>query len=66
MQAQLTRIAADRQWRERLSAAGLARARLFDWRTTAEATLDAYARAAARHSHSSAAQPLWEPPRHAA
>lgn len=66
MQAQLARIAADRQWRERLCAAGLARARLFDWRTTAEATLDAYARAAARQSHSSAAQSLWEPPRRAA
>jgi len=35
-------------WRERLRAAGLARARKFDWRHTAAATLDVYARAAGR------------------
>jgi glycosyltransferase involved in cell wall biosynthesis len=57
IQAQLTRIAADREWRARLRAAGLARARDFDWRTTAEAILGVYARAAAGNVRSRAAYP---------
>jgi glycosyltransferase involved in cell wall biosynthesis len=48
MTAQLTRAASDCEWRNRLTAAGLARALDFDWRATAEATLGVYARAAAR------------------
>jgi glycosyltransferase involved in cell wall biosynthesis len=48
IQAQLTRVAADAAWRGRLRAAGLARARDFDWQTTATATLGVYARAVAR------------------
>ena len=48
MQTQLERIATDRVWREDLRAAGLARARQFDWRLTAQATLDVYAQAARR------------------
>jgi glycosyltransferase involved in cell wall biosynthesis len=45
---QLTRLARDESLRERLRAAGLARARQFDWRQTAAATLELYARAAGR------------------
>lgn len=48
MQAQLTRVSVDFEWRENLRAAGLARALDFDWRATAEATLGVYARATAR------------------
>ena len=48
MQAQLTRAATDVEWREQLRAAGLTRAREFDWGTTAAATLGVYARAVAR------------------
>ena len=48
IQAQLTRIAADGAWRERLRRAGLERARAFDWRTSAATMLDLYTRAAAR------------------
>lgn len=47
IQAQLTLAATDGAWRDRLRVAGLARARDFDWRVTAEATLRVYARAAA-------------------
>ncbi len=50
MEAQLIRAAGDPWWREQLRAAGLVRARAFDWRTTATATLGVYARAARRHS----------------
>jgi glycosyltransferase involved in cell wall biosynthesis len=57
IQAQLTRISADRDWRERLRTAGFVRARSFDWRTTAAATLGVYIRAAARRAHSPAARP---------
>ena len=46
IRAQLTRAASDGAWREHLRAAGLARARAFDWKATAEATLGVYARAA--------------------
>lgn len=52
IQAQLTRAAADRAWREQLRAAGLSQAHNFDWRTTAEATLGVYARAASRFTRS--------------
>jgi len=48
IQSQLTRGAGDAAWREQLRAGGLVRARAFDWRTTAAATLGVYARAAAR------------------
>jgi glycosyltransferase involved in cell wall biosynthesis len=48
IQAQLTRVAADAAWRGRLRAAGLVRARDFDWQTTATATLGVYARAVRR------------------
>ena len=48
MQDQLTRVAADAVWRGQLRAAGLARARDFDWQTTATATLGVYARAVRR------------------
>jgi glycosyltransferase involved in cell wall biosynthesis len=47
IQTQLTRAATDAAWLEELRAAGLARARLFDWATAARATLDVYMRAAA-------------------
>jgi len=46
MEMQLTRFAGDPSWREQLRAAGLVRARAFDWRYTATATLGVYARAA--------------------
>ncbi len=46
--AQLTRLATDSALRERLRVAGLERARQFDWRRTAEATFEIYARAARR------------------
>jgi glycosyltransferase involved in cell wall biosynthesis len=49
MQAQLTRIASDQDWRGQLRAAGITRACAFDWKVTAKATLDAYSRAAARY-----------------
>ena len=50
IQAQMTRAATDRGWLGQLQAKGLARAREFDWAATAEATLGAYERAAARNS----------------
>jgi glycosyltransferase involved in cell wall biosynthesis len=46
LQHQLQRLAADSALRERLSAAGIARARLFNWDETARRTLDVYRRAA--------------------
>ncbi|HXN48082.1 MAG TPA: glycosyltransferase family 1 protein [Bryobacteraceae bacterium] len=54
IQAQLTRAAADRGWREQLRSAGFSQARAFDWRATAEATLGVYARAASRFARSRA------------
>lgn len=53
----LASIAADAAQRERLRAAGLERAREFDWRRTAAAMLEIYARAAGR-----AASPARTPP----
>ncbi len=44
---QLTRLAGDDVLRTQLRAAGLVRAQQFDWRRTAAATLEVYARAAA-------------------
>jgi len=49
IQAQLTRASADSKWRERLRAAGLARAREFDWQKTAAATLGVYHRGVIQH-----------------
>lgn len=48
MERQLERIADDPALRERLRAAGLAHARRFDWKHTAAATLEVYARVAAK------------------
>lgn len=45
---QLVRLAGDAPLREQLRTAGLERARQFDWRRTATATLEVYARAAGR------------------
>ena len=45
---QLTRLATDERLREQLRAAGLDRARQFDWRRTAARTLEVYARAVSR------------------
>jgi len=45
---QLTRLAQDNEYREQLRTAGLAHAQRFDWRTTAAATLELYARAVGR------------------
>jgi glycosyltransferase involved in cell wall biosynthesis len=52
IEGQLTRIAGDQAWRDELRVAGFARAREFDWGTTATATLDIYARAAAQSARS--------------
>jgi glycosyltransferase involved in cell wall biosynthesis len=46
IQAQLTRAATDQAWRGELRAAGLDRARNFDWGRTAEATFAVYEKAA--------------------
>jgi glycosyltransferase involved in cell wall biosynthesis len=54
---QLARLAHDEPWRERLRAAGLARAAQFDWRRTAAATLEVYDRAA-RAATPAVARPL--------
>lgn len=53
IQAQLTRAATDPAWREQLRVAGLGRARDFNWRTTAAATLEVYSRARARRAPAS-------------
>ena len=45
---QLARLATDERLREQLRAAGLERARQFDWRRTAARTLEVYARAVSR------------------
>lgn len=54
LQAQLTRAATDGAWRAQLRTAGLARARAFEWQTTADATLAIYTRALARSARSAA------------
>ncbi|HTA30309.1 MAG TPA: glycosyltransferase family 1 protein, partial [Candidatus Cybelea sp.] len=48
LQRQLTRLASDASLRERLRGVGLKRAQQFNWQTTAEATLETYARAFSR------------------
>lgn len=48
LQFQLTRLATDEAVRERLRAAGLERAKAFDWSRTAAATVAVYAKAAGR------------------
>jgi glycosyltransferase involved in cell wall biosynthesis len=48
MEAQLTRAASDAAWLAALRAAGISRARSFDWATAANATLDVYMRAVTR------------------
>lgn len=53
LRRQLPRLAFEAELRQQLSAAGQARARQFDWRRTAAATLEIYARVARR-----ASQPL--------
>jgi glycosyltransferase involved in cell wall biosynthesis len=45
IQSQLARAALEGAWRDQLAAAGLARARDFDWQTSAHATLAVYQRA---------------------
>ncbi len=45
---QLARLAADEKLRKQLRAAGLERARLFDWRRTAAQTLEIYSRAVSK------------------
>ena len=52
IQSQLTRAATDPTWREQLRAAGLARAREFNWQATASATLEVYGRASAKRARS--------------
>ena len=47
---QLLRLAQDEELRDQLRAAGLQRARDFDWQRTASATLGIYERAARRHA----------------
>jgi glycosyltransferase involved in cell wall biosynthesis len=61
IEAQMTRAAADGAWRDQLRAAGLARAREFDWTLTAEATIGVYEKAAARNSAARAARGRREP-----
>ena len=56
--AKLALLAGDLALRERLHTAGLARARQFDWRHTASATLEIYARAARRVKAPFLAPPL--------
>jgi glycosyltransferase involved in cell wall biosynthesis len=57
IQAQLTRVTTDGGWREQLRAAGLVRAREFDWQTTAAATLGVYRRAATKRMPSPVTHP---------
>ncbi len=59
IQAQLARAAGDEAWRGELRAAGLARAKSFQWSMTAAATLAAYERAAARRANQAGTQPRW-------
>jgi glycosyltransferase involved in cell wall biosynthesis len=61
IQAQLTRAADDGAWRDSLRAAGFARALEFDWRSTAEATLGVYAKAAALNPRPGSANILSDP-----
>lgn len=58
---QLARLASDANLRERLRVAGLARVRQFDWRNTAAAMLEVYARAASRQRAPFVARPQMKP-----
>jgi glycosyltransferase involved in cell wall biosynthesis len=62
IQAQLTRAASDTAWRDELRAAGLIRARAFNWEQTAAATLDVYARAAGKPRAKTGAAPAFSRP----
>jgi len=53
LQGELARLAGDEALRTPLRAAGLARAKLFDWQKTAAATLAVYSRALANHVQNS-------------
>lgn len=64
IQAQLARAASDAAWRDELRAAGLARARDFDWGATAAATLRVYARASLRSPRPEAAGSSRSRPHH--
>ncbi len=55
---QLTRLATDDVLRSQLRTAGLVRAQAFDWRRTAAATLEIYARAAGQRASPVLASPL--------
>ena len=59
IQAQLTRAAADPEWRDELRTAGLLRAWQFTWEATAGATLGVYLRAGAREALPDARHPPW-------
>lgn len=59
--AKLALLAGDGNLREKLQVAGLARARQFDWRHTASAMLEIYARAAGRVKAPLLAQPIASP-----
>ena len=58
IQTQLTRAASDSRWREQLRTVGFARAREFDWKTTADSTFEVYRRAATQSAPSPVARPL--------
>ena len=62
MQRQMARLAEDAGLRERLRAAGLERARQFDWRITAAATLETYARACLHWQRRYAGSVEWPAP----
>ena len=61
MKWQLARLARDAALREQLRAAGLARARQFDWQTTAAMTLEVYERAVAEGQEQPAAAAVRRP-----
>lgn len=62
IQAQLARAATDPAWLDQLRVAGLSRARAFDWKTTAEATLGVYERALASRDATNGRQAHWGRP----
>lgn len=59
MQAQLTRVASDRAWREHLRMGGPFHADRFNWDATARATMGVYLRAGARGRDPDGARPPW-------
>jgi len=62
IKCQLARLAEDEGLREQLRSAGLEHARRFDWRRTAAATLEVYARAANGAKPHAATPPLMQQP----